>query len=282
MTGNLEAWGRCGASARRARWAWAAMAVGVLSATVAHAQFSESEYRAADGTAYQILRVMPPPMPDGSERQRITSLVGSSTGVGGCNVSGSVGQPASAIAGVLPPGQTLHPYNDIVRSAILVPNSVTSIAFDVSNGGGPDTPHRGGAGLGMDVNGSNPYGCAAGSVLDATARLQSLPAQPLPTNTPTVTATPTRTATATPTNTFTPTHTFTPTNTATPTATGTPTATPTHTPVCGNGIVEFPEQCDDGNTAAGDCCSPTCTFESSGSPCADDGNSCTNDQCNGA
>ena len=29
-------------------------------------------------------------------------------------------------------------------------------------------------------------------------------------------------------------------------------------PVCGNGIVELPEDCDDGNTAGGDACSATC------------------------
>jgi len=45
--------------------------------------------------------------------------------------------------------------------------------------------------------------------------------------------------------------------------------------LCGNGILEPGEQCDDHNTAAGDCCSPTCTFEPAGTPC-DDGNVCTN------
>src|SRR6185503_20318944 len=42
------------------------------------------------------------------------------------------------------------------------------------------------------------------------------------------------------------------------------------------------EQCDDGGTAGGDCCSATCTFEASGSACASDGNLCTNDVCSGA
>lgn len=37
--------------------------------------------------------------------------------------------------------------------------------------------------------------------------------------------------------------------------------------VCGNGTVEPDEQCDDGNTAAGDCCGPTCQFESSATIC---------------
>jgi cysteine-rich repeat protein len=53
--------------------------------------------------------------------------------------------------------------------------------------------------------------------------------------------------------------------------------------VCGDGILDLPdEQCDDGNTVDGDCCSATCQFENPGSPCADDGNPCTVDACDGA
>ena len=37
--------------------------------------------------------------------------------------------------------------------------------------------------------------------------------------------------------------------------------------VCGNGMVEPGEQCDDGNTVAGDCCDPTCQLEPAGAPC---------------
>jgi len=52
--------------------------------------------------------------------------------------------------------------------------------------------------------------------------------------------------------------------------------------VCGNGQLDPGEDCDDGNTANGDCCSSTCTFEPVSSPC-DDGLFCTvNDVCNGA
>ncbi|HXC52051.1 MAG TPA: S8 family serine peptidase [Candidatus Limnocylindrales bacterium] len=40
-------------------------------------------------------------------------------------------------------------------------------------------------------------------------------------------------------------------------------------PVCGDGKLHPNEECEDGNTAAGDCCSPTCTKESNGSPCND-------------
>jgi cysteine-rich repeat protein len=52
-------------------------------------------------------------------------------------------------------------------------------------------------------------------------------------------------------------------------------------PVCGNGIVDGDETCDDGNTADGDCCSATCEPEDAGSPCADDGNECTDEACDG-
>jgi cysteine-rich repeat protein len=38
-------------------------------------------------------------------------------------------------------------------------------------------------------------------------------------------------------------------------------------PVCGDNILSVQEQCDDGNTANGDCCSSTCHFEASGSSC---------------
>lgn len=50
---------------------------------------------------------------------------------------------------------------------------------------------------------------------------------------------------------------------------------------CGDGILGPGEVCDDGNPFDGDCCSSTCQFEFQGQPCADDGNVCTNDFCNG-
>src|SRR5262245_6018406 len=52
--------------------------------------------------------------------------------------------------------------------------------------------------------------------------------------------------------------------------------------VCGDLTLEPGEQCDDGNTVGGDCCSATCQFESMGSPCASDGELCTSDVCDGA
>ncbi len=53
-------------------------------------------------------------------------------------------------------------------------------------------------------------------------------------------------------------------------------------PVCGNGIVEPGEACDDGNTAGGDCCGTTCQPAPAGSSC-NDGNACTvGETCNAA
>jgi len=52
-------------------------------------------------------------------------------------------------------------------------------------------------------------------------------------------------------------------------------------PVCGNWIVEPGEQCDDGNTVGGDCCSPTCAAEPAGSSCPGSGDLCTPGTCNG-
>jgi cysteine-rich repeat protein len=42
--------------------------------------------------------------------------------------------------------------------------------------------------------------------------------------------------------------------------------------LCSNGVVDAGEECDDGNTTAGDCCSPSCTFET---VACDDGDACT-------
>ncbi|MEO8601164.1 MAG: hypothetical protein ABI629_01170 [bacterium] len=380
------------------RIAFLAICLIAAGGSAAWGQFTQSEFRAADGTAYQLVRVVPP-IGGGAERQRVTSLAGSSSGSGGCSVTGSTaGQIASAVVGAFPPGQVLHAYDSIKRTAILVPSSVTSITFDPNNAGHlklgsgagavdvcrvtgdcpggvsspivPLTSGSGGvppaciavgvssvcdgatqrnlfgfgvpasgsppvctsptsvttstfvcapepsdgfplgggqavvfiyngslsglgfgigaAGFGIDTNGSNSPGCAAGSVVSSGSRNDSASAPPPPTITPTVTSTytftPTRTATFTPTATLTATatQTKTPTNTATFTYTPTPSATPTQTPFCGNGIKEGAEQCDDHNNTDGDCCSATCQFEAPGSACAADDNPCTADQCNGA
>lgn len=43
---------------------------------------------------------------------------------------------------------------------------------------------------------------------------------------------------------------------------------------CGNGVVEPGEDCDDGGTVDGDCCSSSCLFDPPGAAC-DDGDACT-------
>jgi cysteine-rich repeat protein len=46
------------------------------------------------------------------------------------------------------------------------------------------------------------------------------------------------------------------------------------TTACGNGIVTAGEQCDDGNASGGDCCAASCQLEPDGFVC-DDGDACT-------
>jgi cysteine-rich repeat protein len=50
---------------------------------------------------------------------------------------------------------------------------------------------------------------------------------------------------------------------------------------CGDGNVDFGEECDDGNNVDGDCCSSLCLYESSGSACTGDGSVCTVEECDG-
>ena len=51
---------------------------------------------------------------------------------------------------------------------------------------------------------------------------------------------------------------------------------------CGNDVVETGEDCDDGNTVPGDCCSELCAFETAGSSC-EDGDACSmSDTCDGS
>jgi len=54
--------------------------------------------------------------------------------------------------------------------------------------------------------------------------------------------------------------------------------------LCGNGLIDPNEDCDDGNILPGDCCSDTCEFEASGSPCDDPSDTICDDPdtCDGA
>ena len=176
-----------------------------------------------------------------------------------------------------------------------------------------DSVSIGVGGFDIDIDGQNALNCGANSVLSGASQSSLvLGVQPTatPTSTPTSSSTSTPSATFTPTatSTFTATNTATFTNTPTNTSTFTPTSTPTRTftatntatftntptntftftptatptPVCGDGDAEGQEQCDDGNNIDGDCCSASCTFEPSGTSCADDGEVCTSDTCDGA
>lgn len=51
---------------------------------------------------------------------------------------------------------------------------------------------------------------------------------------------------------------------------------------CGDGILEGNEQCDPGPYMAGGCCNTDCNFTGGETSCTDDGNTCTNDYCDGA
>ncbi len=54
------------------------------------------------------------------------------------------------------------------------------------------------------------------------------------------------------------------------------------TPVCGDSFIEGTEQCDDGNTDDGDCCSSSCQFDVAGTPCADTSVCTSGETCDGA
>ena len=333
------------------------------------------------------------PLGSGGDEVRLTSIAGSTLGSTSCT-SGqpSAGQSVSALGGVHPPLQALHGYDKIVRTAILTPNDINAVGFDMHFGGrlvlgsggtaltvcghnfdctgqsnvqapvGLDSSAGGippaciadgvaatcdsptaantfafnltssgspptctipanttvnstvcGApptdgftlkagqavvfiydstlsmdafftsygGFLIDTNGVGSVCPRANAIVAPLSGNQGSSAPAMPTRTPTSTPTVTPTTTPTSTWTSTATPTATPTETATPTKTATPTATPTKTPACGNGEVEGSEQCDDGNTTDGDCCSATCNFEASGAPCASDGVECTDDTCNG-
>ena len=52
--------------------------------------------------------------------------------------------------------------------------------------------------------------------------------------------------------------------------------------LCGNGLIDAGEQCDDGNSSSGDCCDEDCQYEPAASTCTDN-NACTDgDECDGA
>lgn len=92
-------------------------------------------FRASDGASYQVLYARPTLGGSSEERYRILTISGSSSGLGGCSATGNLsGSSVAAIAGPLPPGQSLHSYGSITRTAILEPNDL-KVGFDPAGGG---------------------------------------------------------------------------------------------------------------------------------------------------
>src|SRR5262245_21908641 len=107
----------------------------IAAATSVQAQTHTLD-RADDGTAYQLLRSIPP-LGAGSDTAKITSIGGSATGVGSCVGIGNMpGDPVSAVGGANPnAGQMLHQFSGTSRTGILVPQDVSIAMFDTHFGG---------------------------------------------------------------------------------------------------------------------------------------------------
>jgi hypothetical protein len=108
-----------------------AVAMTALTIAASAPAFEQQEYRGEDGTAYQVIRVVGP-LGGNVDLERITTIAGATGGVGSCNLTTT---DASAVAGALPPSQTLHPFNSTRRTAILTPNDITALSFDPSGSG---------------------------------------------------------------------------------------------------------------------------------------------------
>ncbi|MDX2170284.1 MAG: hypothetical protein SF182_24645 [Deltaproteobacteria bacterium] len=131
-----------------------AVSLALFSAGAAHA-FEQQEYRAADGTAYQVIRIVPP-LGGAADLERITTVAGAVGGVGSCNLTTT---DASAVAGALQPSQSVHPFGSIRRTAILTPNDISTLSFD-PNGSGTVTLGSGGGALKICRNSGNCSGVA--------------------------------------------------------------------------------------------------------------------------
>lgn len=85
--------------------------------------------RAADGTTYEVISVPNTALFGGADEFQVTTVAGSTIGLQQCSNSGGFsGEGTSALVGGdlgLNPAQQLHPYANIVRTGILVPNNET-------------------------------------------------------------------------------------------------------------------------------------------------------------
>src|SRR5512144_2142122 len=124
-------------SSVRRRWLAFALGAGVLAVALspraAGAQGSESEFRASDGTTYQVLRANN--LGGVAAQLDITTVAGTIAGAGSCAATGNMsGDEASAVGGVISPNP-LHSYDGVTRSFVLTPNDIGGLTFDPSFSG---------------------------------------------------------------------------------------------------------------------------------------------------
>jgi len=164
----------------------AALGLSAAMAAAAQAQIGFTEYRAADGTTYEVLSASE--LGGGAENLRITTVAGSIAGGTGCSTPGNMsGDAISAIGGVVSPGMSLQPYNLISRTIILNGDPST-VSFNSTFGGRVQIGTGGGAQnvcgaafdctgqpnvatlVGLDsATGGIPAACIAGTANDLTA-----------------------------------------------------------------------------------------------------------------
>jgi YVTN family beta-propeller protein/cysteine-rich repeat protein len=124
----------------------------------------------------------------------------------------------------------------------------------------------------VDIFTHNRFGADDGTLIHRRELCVPSLVETVPSTTTTTLAPPTTTTSTTTSTTVTVPSSTTTTSTSAPSTT-----TTVPSSVCGDGIVDIAagEMCDDGNTAAGDCCSPTCQIDPDGTSCSD------GDVCNG-
>jgi hypothetical protein len=129
----------------------------------------QAVFRAADGTAYQVITAVPP-LGSGGDEVRLTTIGASGLGTTACT-SGQplAGHQISALGGVHPPLQQLLGYGNVVRTGILTPNDINTVMFDMSFGG------RVGLGTGAAALTvcASPFDCMAQPNVQTTVALNS-------------------------------------------------------------------------------------------------------------
>jgi hypothetical protein len=109
----------------------------VLNASSAPAQFSLGQsQRASDGTVYEVVTVSNSTLLAGADQFRITAISGGVNGLGACTSSSAgTGLPTQAVAGADPNvPQSLHPFNEVLRTSVLIPNNFT-VSFNPGGSG---------------------------------------------------------------------------------------------------------------------------------------------------